>query len=233
MNYDAFKERCDAKNLTPTAVVKELGISKANITNWRNGGNPSAEVLVKLADKLDCSVDYLLDVQKTPQRISDMFWDKALKGMLSTSARTFSLRSGTRLSDAELSPIASYVNAEISYLSNDDNPEFTPVAPDRDSVLDENVLFDVLEIMDNCAVDGAYRSVQVQISRIIISNFAKIGITREDLQDEHLDQKKIDYIYSGKSMGILSQGYGFNFSDLTYLRKKLKVSFSFMFTGIK
>lgn len=87
--------------------------------------------------------------------------------------------------------------------------------------------------MDNCAVDGAYRSVQVQISRIIIFNLAKIGITRETLQDERLDQKKIDYIYFGKSMGILSQGYGFNFSDLTYLRKKLKVSFAFMFTGIK
>lgn len=114
-----LKKDAMQKNLTPTAVVKELGISKANITNWRNVGNPSVEVLVKLADKLDCSIDYLLDVQKTPQRT------------------------------------------------------------------------------------------------------------------KHLDQKKIDYIYSGKSMGILSQGYGFNFSDLTYLRKKLKISFAFMLTGIK
>lgn len=41
-------------------MVLSIGISKGNISKWRNGTIPTGDILIKLADALDCSVDYLL-----------------------------------------------------------------------------------------------------------------------------------------------------------------------------
>ena len=38
MNYDAFKQKCKEKGYSASSLVTELGISKSNITNWKNGG---------------------------------------------------------------------------------------------------------------------------------------------------------------------------------------------------
>lgn len=60
MEYDKFAALCKAKGTTPTALTLKIGLSKGNATSWKNGGNPSADVLIKLADELECSIDYLL-----------------------------------------------------------------------------------------------------------------------------------------------------------------------------
>lgn len=60
MFYERLKFICDKKNLTPTKVVKELGLSTSKVTAWKNGSNPKADIILKIADYLDCSVDYLL-----------------------------------------------------------------------------------------------------------------------------------------------------------------------------
>jgi len=41
-------------------LCKEIGINKACISNWRNGQNPKTRNLVKIAKRLNCSIDYLL-----------------------------------------------------------------------------------------------------------------------------------------------------------------------------
>ena len=42
-------------------LAKELGISSGAVTRWKNAEDPpSGKTLMLLADKLDCSVDYLL-----------------------------------------------------------------------------------------------------------------------------------------------------------------------------
>lgn len=41
MDFEAFKTRCKEKGYSASSLVTELGISKSNITNWRNGGNPT------------------------------------------------------------------------------------------------------------------------------------------------------------------------------------------------
>lgn len=233
MNYDAFKARCKEKGTSPTGIVTKLGISKGNVTSWKNGGNPSIEVLVQIADILECSVDYLLDVEEIPERSSQMVLKKAIVNMISVPQRTLSLRSATQLTDSSLIAVADYLNAPIGYLCNDNEVIFNPVAPERESVNDDNIIYDIFEILDNCAGDATYSAMQVQISRIIMYNLKKKGFTQEQITDEHLLKEKIDYLYNGDNSRDTFRKYRFNFSDLTYLRKKLKVSFAFMFTGIK
>ena len=60
MNYTLFEELCKKNNTNPTALSKKIGLSKGNTSNWKNGGNPSVDILCKLADELNCTTDALL-----------------------------------------------------------------------------------------------------------------------------------------------------------------------------
>lgn len=60
MDYSVFHALCIDKGTTPTALTIKLGLSKGNTSSWKKGGNPSADILIKLADELNCTVDTLL-----------------------------------------------------------------------------------------------------------------------------------------------------------------------------
>lgn len=60
MDYVTFDKLCKANGTSATALALKLGLSKGNTTSWRKGGNPSADILVKMADELNCTVDALL-----------------------------------------------------------------------------------------------------------------------------------------------------------------------------
>lgn len=63
---------CDKKGTTPTAVALKLGLSKGNTSSWKKGGNPSADILMKLADELNCTTDLLLGrVEKEPTNLEN------------------------------------------------------------------------------------------------------------------------------------------------------------------
>ena len=64
MDYAVFDKLCKEKHTTPTALALQLGLSKGNTSSWKKGGNPSADVLIKLADELNCTVDLLLGRNK-------------------------------------------------------------------------------------------------------------------------------------------------------------------------
>lgn len=66
MFYDRLETMCKTRNIKITPFVVELGLSKGNIGKWRSGVVPNGEVLTKIADALDCSVDYLLGRTDTP-----------------------------------------------------------------------------------------------------------------------------------------------------------------------
>ena len=51
-----LKRICNAQGTSPTKVVVELGYSNSKVNMWNNGSLPKAEMLVKLAKKLNCSV---------------------------------------------------------------------------------------------------------------------------------------------------------------------------------
>lgn len=60
MDYVTFDKLCKANGTSATALALKLGLSKGNTTSWRKGGNPSADILIKMADELNCTVDVLL-----------------------------------------------------------------------------------------------------------------------------------------------------------------------------
>ncbi len=60
MFYENFKNLCKSKNLKPTNVVKELGLSSANMSNWKNGRKPKTDIALKIANYLNVSVEYLM-----------------------------------------------------------------------------------------------------------------------------------------------------------------------------
>ena len=57
-----FKRICNDKGTSPTRVCLDLGLSSNKVNLWNNGGLPKADVMVKLAQKLECSVmDFFAD----------------------------------------------------------------------------------------------------------------------------------------------------------------------------
>ena len=61
MFWKRFYELCIKKGTKPNPVAKDIGISSGVVTKWKNGTTiPNGETLIKIADYLDCSVDYLL-----------------------------------------------------------------------------------------------------------------------------------------------------------------------------
>ena len=70
MFWNKFIELCEMNNIKPNPLGKELGVSSESLTKWKNGAIPGAETLVKIADRFDVSVDYLLD--RTEQKNASM-----------------------------------------------------------------------------------------------------------------------------------------------------------------
>ncbi len=60
MFYDRLKIACKNANTTVTSALKAIGIGTANGTYWKKGSVPSSDVVVKLAELLNVSTDYLL-----------------------------------------------------------------------------------------------------------------------------------------------------------------------------
>ncbi len=72
MFWDRFFHLCELHNKKPTPLGRELGISSGIITTWKKEGHcPSGEMLIKIANYFDCSIDYLvgrsdcMEIQKT------------------------------------------------------------------------------------------------------------------------------------------------------------------------
>ena len=59
-----FKRICEEKGTSPTRVCLDLGLSSSKVNLWNKGGMPKGDVMVKLAQKLECSVmDFFADEQ--------------------------------------------------------------------------------------------------------------------------------------------------------------------------
>lgn len=80
MFWNIFYDLCKSKGTSPTAVCLEIGLSNAAATGWKNGTLPKADVLVKIANHLGCSVDYLLGRDEPlPIRTTEENWTKILR----------------------------------------------------------------------------------------------------------------------------------------------------------
>lgn len=57
-----FRRICSEKGTSPTRVCLDLGLSSSKVNLWNKGGIPKKDILIKLADKLECSVmDFFAD----------------------------------------------------------------------------------------------------------------------------------------------------------------------------
>ena len=74
MFTDRFIQILQEKNLTAYKVAKETGISQGLMNEYKNGVKlPTVQNLVKIADYLDCSVDYLLGHPEAPESAAVLF----------------------------------------------------------------------------------------------------------------------------------------------------------------
>lgn len=60
MFYERFNLMCRHVGKSPTAVCVAIGLSNAAASHWKSGTLPKADLLVLIADYLNCSIDYLL-----------------------------------------------------------------------------------------------------------------------------------------------------------------------------
>lgn len=62
-----IKSRCKDKCIVVSTMLEDCGIRKSLIYDMeKRDGTPSAKVMEKIADYLDCSVDYLLGRTDNP-----------------------------------------------------------------------------------------------------------------------------------------------------------------------
>ena len=76
MFWDNLYKACENVGIKPNPMAKSIGISSASVTKWKNGAIPNGEILKKIADCLNVSVDYLLgrepeQKESTPNAIRD------------------------------------------------------------------------------------------------------------------------------------------------------------------
>lgn len=64
MFFDNLKAICDEKNLKVTPLVLECGGTKGILGGWKKGASPNSDIVVKLADRLNVSIEMLL---RTPE----------------------------------------------------------------------------------------------------------------------------------------------------------------------
>lgn len=60
MFYETFAELCHKKKTTPSAVCLALGMSKSNVTKWKNGAQPKLSVVIAIANYLGVSASKFL-----------------------------------------------------------------------------------------------------------------------------------------------------------------------------
>lgn len=60
-NKSIFFERLTSLNVSNKDLSQNVGVSSGNISDWKSGrSKPNIDTVIKIADYLDVSVDYLL-----------------------------------------------------------------------------------------------------------------------------------------------------------------------------
>ena len=90
----------------------------------------------------------------------------------------------------------------------------------------------ILDIMDGCADNDIDKAMQIQLSRVLLYHLNEKGFGTEKLTAlAGIDQKKLNFILTGEENRDSSLNYGFNFSDLVYLKSMTGLDYPCMFVG--
>lgn len=83
MFYDNYLKICEARGVSPTRVLSDLGISKSSYGHWKNGGEPLNETKKKIADYFGITVSELISGEienaPTPVKSEDDELDEILE----------------------------------------------------------------------------------------------------------------------------------------------------------
>ena len=76
--YDNYIKLCAVHDKSPTAVSKEIGLSNAAASGWKNGKKPSAVTKQKLADYFGVTVEELTgeDQKEKPNALDGIELEK-------------------------------------------------------------------------------------------------------------------------------------------------------------
>lgn len=65
--WERFYDMCILKGTKPNPVAEKIDVSSGVVTKWKTQDTlPNGDNLIKIADYLDCSVDYLLGRTDNP-----------------------------------------------------------------------------------------------------------------------------------------------------------------------
>jgi transcriptional regulator with XRE-family HTH domain len=129
--------------------------------------------------------------------------------------------------------ICSYVNCSAEYLNDRERIKFTPEAPNRaEGENDSNVLFDILDIMDKHTDSEQYRTIQIQLSRIVLYHLAQKGFLTKVLRAKEIPEQKTDYLFEGVKPRFNTMAFGYFYTELAVIRELTGMSYQEMFTGI-
>ena len=233
MFYDKLIQICNEYGVKPTPVLKELGISPGNLKRWEGGAAVNSDTLTKIANYFDVPVDYFFTEDKSEKEITD---DSNSIRKIYSVLRAYpdhiaSLLSGNTVSETDIKAIAGYMNCSVDYLLNGSDD----VILNSSEKIDDKLLLSpkeiILEILTRLAGNKKYKALQVNISRIIINNLAKLNITQDNLMKCGLSVKKISDLYNrDKSADTI---IGLNSSDLIRIAHEFGVGFEFMLTGLE
>lgn len=234
MFYEQFLKICDERGVKPTPVLKQIGLSTGNLKKWESGSTVSADTLEKLAVYFGVPVDYFF-------QNDDSYSDMGISDNANTVSKVYyimkshpeiicSILNGSTLSTADLHRIANYMGCKVAYL----NPEIgesalsgEPDTAQTESYLTENE--QILDILGRAAANKTYRCMQVQISRIVVSNLEKLGIGLKDILELNLAEKKIcDLFDRSKEPAKIAP---FNCSDIFRIANGFRTSLTYLFTG--
>lgn len=234
--WEKYIALCKKKDIKPRDIPRELNLSPAAVTRWKNGSIPNRKTLEMIAERLNVTVDFLINDEEFPLDINSkhkMFRDGNLTAL---PQRFKSFRSISSISNQELVDISEFVNASLYYLNNEELIEYIPTKAeyDRENLLNVEVLFIILNIMDACADTDHSRTLQIQLSRIVLYHLANKGLTQEELSTcQQLSTEKLNFLYTGTKQTDITMNYGLNYSDLSFLCDLTQLSYYYMFTGVE
>lgn len=234
MFYDQFLKVCKEKGVKPTPALKEIGLSPGNLKKWESGSSVGSDTLEKLAAYFGVPVDYFfqsddsytdVDITDNANAISKVYYI-----MKSNPEIICSILNGSTLNSADLYRIANYMGCKVAYLNPDvDESTLTgePDAAQAANYLTGNE--QLLDILGRTAANKAYRCLQVQISRIVVSNLEKLGVTLKDTLELNLAEKKTRNLFDrAKEPTEIAP---FNCSDIFRIANGFRASLTYLFTG--
>lgn len=72
MFYENIKIMCKQNKTSITKLCSEIGLSSGVLSKWKSGSIPNGETLIKIADYLNCSVDFILGRTETSRLVKDI-----------------------------------------------------------------------------------------------------------------------------------------------------------------